>query len=267
LTHFCRWFLFYSRAAELQSRGAAQGGLALVYALRLRSEILGLQRSFLDITELARSYSELGLVEDFLLSCGKLGYSGPEMFQAVELRQKLVESAVKRRRGSVLSDLPVVKHKALFTNLLISREMESIEDRLDELRGSPQKAELLQAPECVAAEHLLLEYEHTLVLVKSAIKTRNMDALDQALAQAAYNFFYFEEVTRAVNVLNEVSINPAELLRPVVDALRANDVHGLEETFQRIEKVGWMHPAMDASVCTKINDRQNKITQVRELNF
>lgn len=250
-----------------------------MYALRLRSEILGLQRTFQDITELARSYGELSMVEDFLLSCGKLGYSGPEMFQAVELRQELVAQGVKQRRKSVHTDLPLVKHKALISNLLISREMGAIEDKLDELRGSamsasanaagansqnptPPALELLHVPECVAAEELLQEYEHTLVQVKSAIKTRHPDHLDQALAQAAYGFFYFEEVSRAVNVLNDISNNPAELLRPIVQALRANDISGLDETFERIRKVGWMHPAMDSAVCTKINDRQNKITEV-----
>lgn len=268
-------------AGELQGRGTAQGGLALVYALRLRSEILGLQRTFQDITELARSYGELNMVEDFLLSCGKLGYAGPEMFQAVKLRQELVAQGVKQRRKSVHSDLPLVKHKALVSNLLISREMGAIEDKLDELRESAASAnasaaapgttsgsaplpahELLHVPECVAAEELLQEYEHTLVQVKSAIKTRHPDQLDLALAQAAYGFFYFEEVSRAVNVLNEISNNPAELLRPVVEALRANDITGLDETFERIRKVGWTHPAMDSVVCTKINDRQNKITEV-----
>jgi hypothetical protein len=267
--------------AELQGRGPAQGGLALVYALRLRSEILGLQRTFQDITELARSYGELSMVEDFLLSCGRLGYSGPEMFQAVELRQELVAQGVQQRRKNVHSDLPMIKQKALVSNLLISREMTAIEDRLDELRSAasyppanpaaggasllPQ--ELLHTAECSAAEELLQEYEHTLVLVKSAIKTRHMNQLDQALAQAAYRFFYFEEVTRAVNVLNEVSNNPAELLRPVVDALRKNDVAGLDATFERIEKVGWSHPAMGSAVCTKINDRQNKIHEVRHFDL
>lgn len=252
---------------ELQSKGTAQGGLALVYALRLRSEIVGLQRSFHDIAELARTYSELHMVEDFLLSCGKLGYSGPEMFQAVELRQELVAQGASQRRRNVAADLPLIKHKALFANLLISREIESLDLHLDELKaeGGPAQIDLLQVPECVAAEHLLQEYQHTYVLIKSAIKLRTIDTLDQALAQAAYHFFYFEEVSRAVNVLDEISGNPASLLHPVVEALRANDVSKVAPTFQLIEQVGWVHPAMDATVCTKINDRQNKINQVLKI--
>lgn len=251
--------------AELQRRGEAQGGFALVYAQRLRSEILGLRRTFQDVQELARSYSELGMVEEFLLSCGKLGYSGDEMFQAVELRQELVAQGLKQRKKNVTADLPLIKHKALFANLLISREMETIEDRLDSLREDQDSLDLLQTPECIAADHLMQEYEHTLVLVKSAVKTGAADQLDQALAQAAYSFFYFEEVTRAVNVLNEVSVNPAELLRPIVDSLRAADLTPLDECFERIAKVGWVHPAVDATICAKIHDRQNKITLVRKV--
>ena len=50
-------------------------------AQRLRSEIYSLKQSYLDIVALAKSYNELHMVEDFLLACGKIGYSGPEMFQ------------------------------------------------------------------------------------------------------------------------------------------------------------------------------------------
>lgn len=186
------------------------------------------------------------------------------MFQAVELRQELVAQGASQRRRNIAADLPLVKHKALFANLLISREVETLDLKLDELKNAGQaQQDLLQVAECVAAEHMLQEYQHTYVLIKSAIKLRTIDSLDQALAQAAYNFFYFEEVTRAVNVLNEISGNPASLLRPVVEALRANNVSNVAATFQLIEKVGWTHPAMDASVCTKINDRQTKINQVR----
>ena len=50
-------------------------------AQRLRSEIYSLKQSYLDIVALAKGYNELHMVEDFLLACGKIGYSGPEMFQ------------------------------------------------------------------------------------------------------------------------------------------------------------------------------------------
>ena len=241
-----------------------QGGLALVYALRLRSEILGLQRAFQDTAEMARTYSELNLVEEFLLACGKLGYSGPEMFQAVELRQTLVAQGVQQRRKTVVADLPMVKHKALFSNLLISREMDSLEVRLDELKSSFKQADFLMAPECVAAEHLLQEHQHAAQLVKSALKSKKIDALDLALASTAYSFFYFDGVAQCVAALNEASSNPTVLLRPIVEALRGVDVSKVDVTYSVIEKVGWVHPAMDAAVCTKINDRQNKITLVSD---
>jgi len=255
-------FLFL-HTADLQRRAPAQGGLALVYALRLRSEILTLQRSYLDVADLARSYNELSMVEEYLLSCGKLGYAGPEMFAAVELRQSLVAQAVSKKRRSVLVDLPMIKHKALFSNLLISREVESLSQKLRDFHAESPKNELLHTPECIAAEAMLQDYHHTIALVNGAIKTKTIDSIDAALAQAAYHFFYVEAVASAVTVLNSVSDNPTIMLKPVVEALRAGDVSTIESTFKLIDTVGWIHPAVDSTVCVKIHDRQNKIVQVR----
>jgi hypothetical protein len=248
-------------SAELSKRGAAQGGYALVYAQRLRSDILGLNRLFQDTHELAKSYSELNMVEEFLLSCGKLGYSGPEMFQAVELRQELVAQAVKRRHKTVSTDLPSIKHRALFANLLISREVDALTSKLEVLKGDFLHPELLQAPECAAAEFLLLEYRQAVAQIRAAIKNPSIEKLDLALSLAAYHFFYFEEVTQAVQVLNEISDNPCELLGPVVSALRASDLSGLDPTFQLMASVGWTNSAMDSTLCSKINERYHKIVQ------
>ena len=42
----------------------------------------------------------LAIVEKFLLQCGIVGYNGPEMFAAVEIRQKMVVTLSKSHPGS-----------------------------------------------------------------------------------------------------------------------------------------------------------------------
>ena len=221
-----------------------------------------MQRAYLDVSDLARSYNELSMVEDYLLQCGRLGYAGPEMFQAVELRQQLVALAVNKKRRSVLVDLPTIKFKALICNLLISREVDALKQKMVALNSESPKSDMLHTPECIAVDTMLSEHYTTMNLVNSAIKSKSVDAIDAALAQAAYHFFYAENVTAAVTVLNETCNNPTILLRPLVEALRAGDVSHIEGTFKMISAVGWTHPAAQAVVVNKIHDRQNKIVQV-----
>ena len=226
-----------------------------------------MQRAYLDVSDLARSYNELSMVEDYLLQCGRLGYAGPEMFQAVELRQQLVALAVNKKRRSVLVDLPTIKFKALICNLLISREVDALKQKMVALNSESPKSDMLHTPECIAVDTMLSEHYTTMNLVNSAIKSKSVDAIDAALAQAAYHFFYAENVTAAVTVLNETCNNPTILLRPLVEALRAGDVSHIEGTFKMISAVGWTHPAAQAVVVNKIHDRQNKIVQVGHMLF
>lgn len=178
----------------------------------------------------------------------------------MELRQTLVALGMNKRRASVSIDMPTIKHKALFTNLLISRDAESLEAKLAELQA--EKSDLLYSAECSAAEQFITDFKHTSSLVEAALDSCTLDTLDQTLALCAYHFYAVDEVTQLVAELNAISDNPAVLLKPVVEALRLNDMSNIEGAFKLIDKVGWVHSAVDAVICAKIHDRQNKIVQV-----
>ena len=245
---------------------AELGGQALVYAQRLRSEVLGLRRRFRDIEAMAQSFSELSMVEEYLLACGKLGYSGPEMFQAVDLRQKLVAKALKTASsGSQLSVLameamPTIKHRALFSNLLISREMGALETKLYDLNHA-MTDEFLFLPETIAAQTAVNDSNAVREQLHQAAKAKNIEALDQALAFAAYNYYFSDFVRGAVSALNEASKQPIELLRPVLDAMRKEELPSLDPLFEKIRKMGWRFPALNPALCRKIHSRSVKLLE------
>ena len=207
----------------------------------------------------------------------------------MELRQTLVAKAIKKQHPTINTDMHIIKHKALFSNLLISRDMNILEEKLDYLRGSVDPThhnnnnntnnntatnlisnknlklytEYLHTTECIQSDSLLQEYEHTIVIIKTGIKTQDIDMLDIGLSQASYYGFYFPEVKEAMGLLEKISKNPCDLIKPIVESLRNNDITKLEKTFLLIEKVGWNNIAVNMNIITKIYDRVNKITQVR----
>lgn len=205
----------------------------------------------------------------------------------MELRQTLVAKAIKKQHPTINTDMHIIKHKALFSNLLISRDMNILEEKLDYLRGSVDPThhnnnnttnntstnlisnknlklytEYLHTTECIQSDSLLQEYEHAIVIIKTGIKTQDIDMLDVGLSQASYYGFYFPEVKEAMDLLEKISKNPCDLIKPIVESLRNNDITKLEKTFLLIEKVGWNNIAVNMNIITKIYDRVNKITQV-----
>lgn len=69
---------------------ALHGGLTLVLARRLLSELLHLLNLWKYIGSLGDNYDYLFAVEAFLGECGRLAYRGSEMFAAVDLRKSLL---------------------------------------------------------------------------------------------------------------------------------------------------------------------------------
>eukprot|EP01035_Chromulina_nebulosa_P027684 gene27684-36438_t len=64
------------------------------HGVHLHSEIMGLKRKFNNLEAVATSYSELSAVEEYLLICGQVAYSGSEMYAALDMRQTLVNNAI-----------------------------------------------------------------------------------------------------------------------------------------------------------------------------
>ncbi|KAJ1422554.1 hypothetical protein B484DRAFT_113232 [Ochromonadaceae sp. CCMP2298] len=252
---------------ELGGKSAAQkqGGMALIYALRLRSEIAGLRRCFQDTAALATSYPHLSMVEDFLLLCGRLGYSGPEMFEAVELRQKIVAEALANRVKGAKEALPGIKLRALVSNLLISRELGNLGTKLSQLGGE------LGGEECVVAQQMLLDCDNCVKQVVAAsgasvggvgggVGGVDVEALDAALAYASYHYFYTPPITPAISLLRTLT-NPCTLLAPIVHALRKGDDTLIGTSFEAVAAMGWVCGAVDASLCVKIIHRHGTIME------
>ena len=103
------------------------------YGMRLQSEILGLKRKFGNLEASATTYLELPAVESFLLQCGQAAYSGKEMYAALDIRQKLVNEAMKVDNG--IYDFELVKQRAHITNLMISRDVTVLKAQIEGMIG------------------------------------------------------------------------------------------------------------------------------------
>eukprot|EP01034_Spumella_vulgaris_P022060 gene22060-28155_t len=237
-----------------------EGGATYVYAQRLYSELIGLQRRFPDVQHMATDYENLHIVEEYLLACGTLGYSGPEMFQAVELRQALVALGVSSGNRNVMTDLGHIKYKALLSNLLISREMFALESKMEEGRRGGEDA-LQFLAETIATQTLLAEYTNCMNQLDLAIVSQEIETIDSAIAIAAYHYFFSPAIDTAIVEMNNLSRNPARLLSPIVNGLRDSDLLAVERAFLAVNSMGWRHPALDAVLCSKIHAKKSKIVQ------
>jgi Ran GTPase-activating protein (RanGAP) involved in mRNA processing and transport len=71
------------------------GGAAQALGEQLLSEVLGLMRDGDNLDSLAEGPDDIGIVENFLMACGRIGYSGKETLVAIELREYLVRWALQ----------------------------------------------------------------------------------------------------------------------------------------------------------------------------
>lgn len=275
----------------------AQGGDALILGKRLVSEVYNIQDSFKKLQAIARTRKELPLVENFLLDCARLGYGGEELFAAVELRAKLVSL---RKTQGFDPEMSNIKIRAILTNLLVSRDFEALAEKIQEIKEETNET-LHVCEEVRIAEMCLAEHKDALQQLREALacathylsassspsnqknnvevvrseETQDSESaerdceladivaqLDAALARCAqHNFYFSEELERAVQLLDTLCRNPAVLLRPVLRALRANDMSLLEQGFEEIARMGLRHVALDSAVCSKINAIKSKIVQ------
>ena len=103
-------------------------------AERLLSEISMLRHDATNLDGLAQGPEDIGIVEEFLINCGRIGYTGPEILVAVELREYLVQWAMELDENFEISQLGDLKQRALITNLMISRNFEVLQSKLNMCR-------------------------------------------------------------------------------------------------------------------------------------
>jgi hypothetical protein len=107
---------------------SVDGGLALILAKRLLSDILCIQRDAINLEALANNHGDHSHAEEFLLSCAVSGYNGTEAEKAVSIREQLIRWASIHEPDKVRELLQSIKQKAFLTNLMLSRDMEGLSD-------------------------------------------------------------------------------------------------------------------------------------------
>ena len=116
---------------------------------------------------------DLAAVEQFLLGCGVCGYSGPEMFNAVECRQTLVQRIALEKPQWIRQELPCIQARALLTNLMISRDLDGLDEACIRLRSKGDENQL-ELAEFAAAQTLLSSRRQALSEVSAATKMLQM---------------------------------------------------------------------------------------------
>lgn len=242
--------------AIVSSMRELHGGEAFVMTKRLASELSNLKGSYAKLKILARSKKELPLVESFLLDCAKSAYTGPETMEAIELRSKL---ASQRRANE--RELKWIRSKAALSNLLISRDMAGVAQKLAEIEMEGDEV-LRVSDEVRLASVLLQEYNDVQETIREAIASNNIAALDAILSRCAYHGFFLEsDIEEAMKVLDAISRNPASLIKPILEGLRRSDLAMMEKGFEDMSKLGLRHEALDSVVCSKIFAIKSKIIQ------
>jgi hypothetical protein len=112
---------------------------------------MGVVRDGDSLESLAEGPDDVGIVENFLMACGRLGYSGRETLVAIELREYLARWALQDNPDysielpgpSLVSPLTLaplgIKQRAYVTNLMISRDLPTLRVALD----NPETSTLL----------------------------------------------------------------------------------------------------------------------------
>ena len=232
---------------------ALDGGTALLLGQRLLSEIISLQRDAINLDSLAAHPENIAFVENFMLLCGKLGYSGPEMTAAADHRKKLILWAADEHKELIADTVDLIRQRALMSNLMISRDFVGMAAALDELKGE-RSLRMGNLPEVLAARALLQEYKSCTANLVEAIKLRRIPRLEKALAEAAFVGIGLDnaQFARATRALADLSSVPAKLLKPIVQALREGDVNRVENALEAAYSMGWRCPALGLTIAPKI---------------
>ena len=184
------------------------------------------------------------MIEKFLLTCGKVAYTGPEMFATMTQRQQLIDRELKNNRDinitkQIIDDLPIIKVKALLTNLMISRDIIQLNHILKDIQNSADCDIYYKIPEYIESIHIVNEYNTSQINLKAAIISKDIQLLDQTLSFASCHNYYSDDIPIALQILTECSKNPAKLiLKPIVEALRNHDISNVHILFEKAYNLG-----------------------------
>ena len=229
------------------------GGETLALAERLLSEITMLRHDAGNLDALAQGPDDITIVEEFLVNCGRIGYTGPEILVAVELREYLVQWAMELDPTFESVHLGDLKQRALITNLMISRNFDMLRSKLNLLRHT-------------ISDHMYEEANTLLENVKTvrnnltrAMTGNDRGKIEDVLAEAAYYNIYDDVVVEAIEYVNSMSTDISTCFAELVQSLQEGNREDLNKCFVRMDNFGWNHPIVDRETLLKIFERRNQL--------
>lgn len=230
------------------------GGETIILAERLLNEITMLRHDAGNLDALAQGPDDISIVEEFLVNCGRIGYTGPEILVAVELREYLVQWAMELDPTFETVHLNNLKQRALITNLMISRNFEMLQSKLSVLRHTisdnmyDEATTLLQNFKTV---------RNNLTRVMAAGNDRGK--IEDVLAEAAYYNIYDDIVVEAIEYVISMSSDISTCFADLVNVLQNGDRDDLDKIFNVMDDIGWKHAVVDRETILKMFDRRNQL--------
>ena len=231
------------------------GGTTMELGERLLQEITMLRHDAGNLDALAQGPDDIGIVEEFLINCGRIGYTGPEILVAVELREYLVQWAMELDENFEQVHLGDLKQRALITNLMISRNFDILQSKLGMCRHTISESLFDEA------STLLDNYKTVRNNLTIAMSSNDRQQIEFVLAEAAYYNIYDDIVVEAIEFVNDMSSDVSTCFAELVSVLQTGSKDDLEKMFEYLDNIGWNHPVVDREALLKMFNRRNQLIE------
>jgi hypothetical protein len=234
------------------------GHHALIFSERIVSDILCIQNDSKNLELLTNSFDDLCIVEKFLVNCAESSYSGPEMYKAIEIRQNIIITAIEEEPEKYRELLPIIQQKAYLSNVLLSRDFDKLKSTINCLPENivPSLQELVSISKKLIFVQKIVNDD-----LQKAILDRNLLNLEEIIAVASYHNIYNDLVQIGYNLIIELSISPINLLAPIVNAVKENNMKLFNEGLLVARRNGLKHLDIDATIAQNIIDSNEKLIQ------
>lgn len=235
--------------------------LSYKLAQRFLSDISTIQLKFRIIT--CASYQTMQRIEQFLVLCANVGYSGPEMFDAIQLRQQLLEKAVSSKVYSS-SEMDRLKKNAYLTNLMLSRNIDTLKKTIESSEYSKlgdQEGTQNVDKVYISAIKMLDLYAQCEKKLCTAVKGTVLSQIEDSLAEAAYYNFYYPAVDDAAALIIKLGCNSQSIFSKILFGMRNGDKKMIEENVIEAKRVGFSMPAINMNIIETIIDRYQMLIE------
>ncbi len=229
--------------------------LSFKLAQRFLSDISTIQLKFSIVN--CTSYQTMQRIEQFLVLCANIGYSGPEMFDAIQIRQQLLEKAVALKLYSS-TELDILKKNAYLTNLMLSRNIDTLKKTVESTEYSTlgdQEGTHSTDKIYVSAIKMLELYVQCEKKLNTAVKSSILSQVEDALAEAAYHNFYYPAIDDAAALIIKLGCNSQSIFSKILFGMRNGDKKVIEENVTEAKRVGFSMSAINMNIIESIIDR------------